>query len=72
MRADDGAEDWVIWERVFLQGEEKVVAVMLQARGNEEERDADEGSYCGRVGDLQVGKREVTGEDYAWIVNQMI
>ncbi len=72
MRADDGAEDGVIWECIFLQGEEKVVAVMLQARGNEEERDADEGSYCGCVGDLHVGEREVMGADCAWIVDQMI
>jgi hypothetical protein len=30
VRANDAAEDWVVREGVFFQGEEEVVAVMLQ------------------------------------------
>jgi hypothetical protein len=63
--AYDATENWVIWEGVFLQGEEEVVAVMLQTGGDEEKRDADEGSCSGRVGELEVGEREGTREDCA-------
>lgn len=46
----------MIRKGIFLQGEEEVVAVMLQTGGDEEQRDADEGSCSGRIGELEVGK----------------
>lgn len=40
-----------------------MVAVVLQTGGDEEQRDADEGSCSGRVGELEIGEGEGTGED---------
>lgn len=52
--ANNGAEDRVIRESVFLQGKQEVVEVMLQTRGDQEQRHAEESPQAGGVGDLHV------------------
>lgn len=47
-------EDGVVGDGIFLQGEEEVMAVMLDARCDEEEWDAEESADAGGDGDPEI------------------
>lgn len=56
MRAHNPAKEWMGRKGIFLQGEEMLVAVMLETRCKEEKREAEEGAQGRRVCDPEMEK----------------
>lgn len=66
VRAYDPEKEWVIGEGILLQGCQVVVAVVLQAGGQQKERQTEERPRPGDTGDLQMIESDIVGEDGAW------